>query len=119
MNLNETLVETRKQEREHGFSCLVYKVFNGGDMIYVGLGGKGKRIGSGRLAEHKGNSVFSSFKYQFYMEGWDNGYTRKEVDVLWNELEWEVTLFHNKSDMLELESQLIETFTPYYNRTEK
>ena len=118
MKLQEALQQARLGEKNNQHS-IVYQVFDNDSFDYVVIGGKGKRKGSGRLAEHKSESVYSSFRFQYYMSKWDEGFSRKEVDKMWDELEWEINQFNTIEEANNLETQLIKNFNPKFNRDKK
>jgi hypothetical protein len=119
MRLQEALKQARLEEKNNNKHSIVYQVFDNGSFDYVGIGGKGKRKGSGRLAEHKGESVYSSFRFQYYMNKWDEGFTRKEVNKMWDKLEWKITQFNTIEEADSLETELIKEFNPKFNRDKK
>jgi len=119
MKLQEVLKQARLEEKNNNKHSIVYQVFDNNNFDYVGIGGKGKRKGSGRLAEHKGESVYSSFRFQYYISKWDEGFTRSEVDKMWENLKWKITQFETIEEADKLETQLIKDYNPKFNRDKK
>ena len=119
MLLKNAIEFARKNEKNLNYNSIVYKVYEQDELIYVGIGGKGKRKGSGRLAEHKSESLYSSFRFQYYMDKWDLGYTRAQANEMWNNLDWGLIQFYEIEDADLKETELISTFSPKYNRDKK
>lgn len=119
MLLKNAIQFARNGEKDFGYNCIVYKVYEQDELIYVGIGGKGKRKGSGRLAEHKSESLYSSFRFQYYMDKWDLGYTRAQADEMWSNLDWGLIQFNNIEEADSAETLIINKFSPKYNRDKK
>ena len=117
MTLQEQIKATRQNEKATGKGYLVYRVFEGGNLIYVGLGGKGKRPGSGRLAEHNSTSSFSSFRHQYYINQWKNGSSYDEATALWDQLQWDAIHCESVATMERMEDSIIKATNPPYNRS--
>jgi len=119
MLLENAIKFARDGEKDFGYNCIVYKVYEQDELIYVGIGGKGKRKGSGRLAEHKSESLYSSFRFQYYMDKWDLGHTRTQANEMWNNLNWDLIQFNSIKDADFTETLIINDFSPKYNRDKK
>ena len=119
MKLKELIKESRNNEKLTGKGFTVYRVFENEVLIYVGLGGKGKRPGSGRLAEHNSTSLFSSFRHQYYMDKWYKGNTPDEAMAMWDNLSWDAIYCESIRTMEEMESSIIRAVQPYFNRNKK
>ena len=119
MLLTEAINLARKNETQNNTNCIIYKVYENQNLIYVGIGGKGKRKGSGRLTEHKSKSLYSSFRFQYYIDKWDKGFTRKDTDKMWEFLDWEIAQFNSIEKVGDIETQLIKTHNPIFNRDKK
>ena len=120
MKLNEAINKAIDVEKTTNKNSILYKVYENSELIYVGVGGRGTRPGSGRLKEHRGVSVFSSFRHQYY---WYNAPKfngiKKEIDHKWDKLEWEIIQFNQFKDVYDLEEQLIHEFNPMFNRDKR
>ena len=119
MLLKEAIQCARDNEKQNNTKCVVYQVYENDSLIYVGIGGKGKRNGSGRLAEHKSESLFSSLKSQYYISKWDKGYTRQEASKMWDNLNWKITQYTTIKEADNLETNLVKKFNPIFNRNKK
>ncbi len=53
------------------------------------------------------------------MNKWDEGFTRNEVNKIWDKLEWKITQFNTIEEADELETKLIKEFNPKFNRDKK
>lgn len=116
MDLKAAIQSAITIENQTGNYKIVYQVFENNKLIYVGIGGSGKRKGSGRLKEHLGDSVYSSFRQQYYFEQWKQGYNMDEAHELWNKLFWDVSCFNQYSEVKQIEKQIIEDKKPKFNR---
>jgi hypothetical protein len=114
-SLEQVIKETIQLENQSNHSSILYQVFENDQLIYVGIGGKNKRKGSGRLKEHKSNSMYSSFRFQYYIKKWDEGLDRNKVDEMWSKLKWKVTL-SSFDDVNQLETNIITEHNPMFNR---
>jgi hypothetical protein len=120
LNSLDLIIEKVTKAEKNGCKCIVYKVLDeDGTLIYTGIGGKGSRKGSGRLKEHRSNSMYSSFRFQFYIDKWDQAFFRSEADEMWNNLKWSFVGFQDIEDALKYETKLIKEFNPKYNRDKK
>ncbi len=119
MILEQAIKQAKSIEKDLGKNCIVYQVYENQKLIYTGIGGKGKRKGSGRLSEHNSESLYSSFRFQYYVSKWDLGYSRNETNQMWNNLEWEITQFETIKEADLLETQLIQNHKPKFNRDKK
>ena len=117
-SLEQVIKETIQLENQSNHSSILYQVFENDQLIYVGIGGKNKRKGSGRLKEHKSNSMYSSFRFQYYIKKWDEGLDRNKVDEMWSKLKWKVTL-SSFDDVNQLETNIITEHNPIFNRDKK
>ena len=116
MYLKEAIQQAIDIEKTSNKNSILYKVFEGGRLIYVGIGGRGERKGSGRLKEHLSKSVYSSFRQQYYFYRWDIGDTRQNVDKMWNKLSWEIQQFDTFEEASQMEKEIIKTQLPKFNR---
>lgn len=116
MILKEAIQQAINIEKTSNKNSILYKVFEDGILIYVGIGGRGERKGSGRLKEHLSKSVYSSFRQQYYFYCWDMGDRRKVVDDKWNMLNWEIKQFDTFEKASQLEKEIIKTYSPKFNR---
>jgi len=116
MNLKSAIQNATTIEKQTGNYKIVYQVFENNKLIYVGIGGSGKRKGSGRLKEHLSDSVYSSFRQQYYIEKWILGYNIDEAHEMWDALFWDVSYFNQYNDVKQIEEQIIKDKKPKFNR---
>ena len=94
---------------------VLYKVYESNELIYIGIGGNGKRKASGRLREHYKAAMPSSFKWKILKREWcNNGLSFNEAESVWDSLVWEYEIGTNY-DIRKKEQQLIKKYQPKYN----
>jgi len=123
MKLPDLVKHAVEVEKDFGNlqSYVVYRVYENNELIYVGIGGKGRRKGSGRLKEHLSDSLFSSFRFQYMVLHCirDLEWGFYEAQKRWENLEWEVDFFWSFRECDEKETQLINEHNPIFNRDKK
>lgn len=116
ITLKETLDLVRKLEKTKGVDCILYRVYENSELIYVGIGGISARKPSGRLAEHYAPYHYSSFKHNYMIDdGWKIGVSFKERLKDWNSLKWEFET-GNVSWCQEMEKKIKLEHRPKYNK---
>jgi len=100
---------------------VVYRVYENDELVYVGIGGKGNRKGSGRLKEHMSDSLFSSFRFQYMVLHCirDLEWGFYEAQERWENLQWEIEYYWDFNSCDERETMLINEFDPVFNRDKK
>lgn len=113
-SLLETIREVKGVELQHPNKLILYKVYERDSLIYIGIGGKGKRKPSGRIMEHYKSTMPSSFKWKILEREWLKGKTREDAETTWNSLVWDYEL--GDKDYIETkEQELIKKYQPPYN----
>lgn len=113
-SLIETIQEVKGVETQNPSKLILYKVYEEGSLIYIGIGGKGKRKPSGRIMEHYKATMPSSFKWKILEREWLKEKTREEAESTWNSLVWDYEL--GDRDYIESkEQELIKLYQPQYN----
>lgn len=115
MTLQQAVEQCRRQEKDLPTHGILYRVYEDGELIYVGIGGIAKRKPSGRLVEHRAEKHWSSFKHNYMViDGWLKGIDYYERLQQWDSLEWQFQFIH--LDELNIkESELINEQRPIYN----
>jgi hypothetical protein len=127
MLLKDAIKEAKKHERKYMTHRLIYKVYDPLDhykLVYIGMGGKSNRPGSGRLIEHRGIDNFSSFKTKYIMSFLEKDPDIKFIDCLnnYDNLVWEIETYprHYTDDQVkQIEQSLIRENLPKYNISQK
>lgn len=120
MNLKEAIKESRRLEKEKGYHKIIYRVYDphqNNNLIYVGIGGNGKRKGSGRLEEHNSNH-YTNFRTRYViLEGVEEreDMTIKEMCDRWDNLKWDFDLYGEETNVKIIEEKLISEISPRYN----
>lgn len=113
-SLIEIIQEVKGVETQNPNKLILYKVYESGFLIYIGIGGKGKRKPSGRIMEHYKATMPSSFKWKILEREWLKGKTREEAETTWDNLVWNYEL--GDRDYIESkEQELIKQYQPQYN----
>ena len=114
-SLTKVIKELKEIEKNSkDLSSVLYKVYENDSLIYIGIGGKGKRKASGRLKEHYKAAMPSSFKWKILLREWNNGKSPIEAESIWDNLIWEYEL-GNRDYIENKEKQLIKEYQPKYN----
>ena len=120
-NLNEIKKESKLKYKTDGISPLLYKLYEKGELVYVGTGGViGKRKGYLRLQEHYKASMPSSLKWKILSKKLSEPTTEiginplKEAEKYWDSLLWEFS--NGDSEYIaNKEKELIGKYNPKYN----
>jgi hypothetical protein len=119
--LEETVEEAKLKYQTDGESPILYKLYEDGELVYVGIGGvKGKRKGYLRLREHFKASMPSSLKWKILSKKLSEPTTEiginplEEAEKYWNSLLWEFTN-GDAEYIANKEKELIEKLNPKYN----
>lgn len=112
--MNSLLETIQILKNNHTNSPVLYKMYEDGELVYVGIGGKSNRKGWQRLYEHYKATMPSSLKWKILKNKWIEGKSFEEAESYWLSLKWE----HEVGDIdyiLNLEKQLIKKYQPKYN----
>ena len=113
--MKKTLVETIEiLKKDYSETPVLYKMYETGELVYIGIGGKSNRKGWERLREHYKATMPSSLKWKILKKKWKEGFSFDEAEKYWNTLLWEfevgdIDYIKNK------EKHLIQTHNPKYN----
>lgn len=114
-SLIEVIKDVREIEKQLEYiPAVLYRVYESNELIYIGIGGNGKRMGSGRLREHYKAAMPSSFKYKILNREWWSGKTPNEAELVWDSLIWDYEI-GTKEDIKIKERELIKQYLPKYN----
>lgn len=123
-SLIEVIKDVREIEKQLEYiPAVLYRVYEANELIYIGIGGNGKRKASGRLREHYKAAMPSSFKNKILWReirknGRNNGLNGEEMadaaEKAWDNLRWCYEL-GTKEDIKIKEKELIKKYQPKYN----
>ena len=120
-NLNEIVKESKLKYKTDGISPVLYKLYEKGELVYVGIGGvKGKRKGYLRLQEHYKAQMPSSLKWKIIKRKLSEPTTEigiiplEQAEKYWDSLLWEFS--NGDSEYIaNKEKELIGKYNPKYN----
>jgi hypothetical protein len=114
-NLTEVIKEVSSVEKTVDYNpAVLYRVYESNKLIYIGIGGLGKRKASGRLKEHYKAVMPSSFKWKILQREWLCGKSFNEAESVWDSLGWCYEIGTN-DDIKMKEKELIKEYQPKYN----
>lgn len=120
MSLIDAIKESKRLEKQKGYHKIIYRVYDphqNNELVYVGIGGRGKRKGSGRLEEHNSNH-YTNFRTRYViLEGLKEREDMqiKEMCDRWDNLKWEFDLYDEETNVKDIEQKLIIENSPRYN----
>jgi hypothetical protein len=117
--LQTAWLRTKNIEKTRNMDKIIYFMWKDTDStvpLYVGVGGKGDRKGSGRLKEHI-DGVTSCLKNRFYQDWIEEDHTRPAGDLpkKWNSFKWSFYLTEKFGDVKLLEKIYINYWDPTRN----
>jgi len=114
-SLTQIIKEVSSVEKTLNYSyAVLYRVYESNTLIYIGIGGLGKRKASGRLKEHYKAVMPSSFKWKILQREWLLGKSFNEAEAVWDSLIWDYEIGSNE-DIKIKEKELIKKYQPKYN----
>lgn len=119
MSLEGAIKKAKRISKSTGHHKIVYRVYDpreNNSMVYVGIGGNGKRKGYGRLEEHFRD--FSSLKKQYVIV--DGIKESKDMTIIemidrWNNLKWDFEMYDVTVNVNQIEAKIELENSPKYN----
>ena len=112
------LDEVVKQAKKSNEQALLYWIYDGNELLYIGIGGaSGTRKGWHRLRKHMiDSSQVSSTRWSIMRDRmYRTNCTLKEFDEWWNTLTWKIE-YGTPEYILQYERDMIQKYKPRFNK---